>query len=228
MAEKTAAKDTQTPLPKKRVAKTAAVKKVTEKTVKKPVAVKRVASKRIAARPIEEKPTTTKRIPTGGRKAPTTVPQRGPAKHFPVAVTLSAVAFALAFGASAIVGFQGNGAIDVAQVIEARAQRVSQQGGGENQAEVDAVTAAANNAAAPASNVPNGGLRGAGKSATKPPESVVDEVLNPESITFVDAASSTEATQVDDSQQEDVSAEEVATTDVVETADSDSEVQSGE
>jgi len=206
MAAHTASKEEKTSVPKKRLVTKVATKKV---------AAKRVAAKRIPRRTIDEVAPSSRRIPTNTRKAPTTIPERGPAKHFPFAVALSVGAFVVALGTSAIVGFGGHGAIDVAQVIKARAERVAQQGEG-NQDEAAAVAAAAS---APASTVPNGGLRGSGTTNTQsePGPVATDES---EQITFVDSASTTadtlppEAGETPPETQEEVSIPETSAEEV--------------
>lgn len=237
--KKTTAKNTVT---KKTATKKASAKKTVKKTAAKKTAAKKETAKKIT------KKTTTKKVAkkvapstrrdavqkTKVRKAPTTIPETGPARRFPLSVQLALIATLAALGTSGFIGIREEGAINVAQVIEARQLRESVEAAAKAQQSNENVegdqpveVAPPGTLVAPPANIsiPNGGLRGSG-SATPGAVSFTD--TTPAPVESQPAAEETDTgdtapTDTNETPEEEIS-ENYEPADVVEETNPDPEV----
>ncbi|MEL6803060.1 MAG: hypothetical protein AAFO91_04655 [Bacteroidota bacterium] len=221
-------------MPRERSAKEPATKKV---------AVKKVAKKVTRKKTVAKKTTARKRVISASaavsgenevhtdRKAPVVRPATEAKRTFPVVLISSAVCLMFVVGASVFVGTSDAGEINVDAVVQERKQEAVASGEVES---VDEITAPTKNVVA---RVPNGGLRGKGKStpSKQPGTATATTTVNiasstassSESVAESSASSTATSTEViadEVTVSEEATAEEIAGA-ATSTADTNSETE---
>jgi len=236
-AKKVVAKKAAKKSPKKTAEKTTAKKVAAKKTIRKTPAKKTVVKKTLKKETFTDsgEETGVAELPETKRKAPSTVAVAPTEKQrFRVSLPagIAGGVLAITMLASAGLGFSGDGAIDVAQVIEARTATAS---GGDDANGGEEVTAEEPNIVngiivPPAiTDVSNGGLRGSGKKSVPAPVPVVagsaaSTTESGETVSDPEAPASEAETPSED-QAEEVAAE--TTEAAVPAAESEEEVLPG-
>lgn len=158
------------------------IKKVAKKVAKKKVAAKKTPAKKRAPGKAAAKKILAAEV-ENSRKAPVTKPVVKKST-LPKVIAICLGAFVVISGVSVVLGMSDDGEINVASVVEERKQTAVEEG----DAAFESVSIPTNNVVA---RVPNGGLRGKGKSIQPKPKPKASSTTAV-ATTTVNVASSTE------------------------------------